>query len=392
MSLRGLRLADRWEQARSGVLLATVVVSTFAVTYGSVATYKPLFAPDSSYYAAMSMRFGGSGKQEAVRQVIEMRHLSGWPTPSTLVDRLFSWGLVQPRVVYPALSMPFVKIWGIEGLAVVPALALAALIGVLTWMLYRRSGRLAALATVVLIMCSPRIMFYGAAMLTESLSALWGALTLWAAWQYQRRHDWRPVAWMIALTVVSGFTRQATLIPAGAFVTAWLVAVLLRRRPNTWGVPALAVGVTSVAVQLIQSLIFPSFSQLAQFELKTGAHSLGGALWNSPKLAARILQHDLVLIAQTDFALLVLITLSTVSMVIFWRRAESHLLLGAFLGITLYNVTNGTPTGFRYAMPGLVFYAVSAALLIGLAGRGRESVPVPGTPTDASQRSLLPRS
>jgi hypothetical protein len=235
-------------------------------------------------------------------------------------------------------------------------------------------------------------MFYGSAMLTESLSALWGALTLVAAWHYQRRPGWRPVVWMVALTVISGFTRQATLIPAGAFVTAWLIALLLRRRPNTWGVPALAVGVTSVAVQLLQSLIFPSFSQLDQFKLKTGAHSLGGALWNSPKLAARILQSDLTYFAQADHALLVLITLSVVSMVVFWRRSESHLLLGAILGITLYNVTNGTPTGFRYAMPGLVFYAVSAALLISAAGSRREPVPAPGTPTDALQQSSSQRS
>src|SRR5674476_721 len=55
---------------------------------------------------------------------------------------------------------------------------------------------------------------------------------------------------------------------------------------------------------------------------------------------------------RSDHALLILVMLSILSMVIFWRRAESHLLRGAIAGITLYNVTNGTPTGFRYAMPG----------------------------------------
>jgi len=368
-------------------MLATVVATTFAVTYGSAIKYWPLFAPDSSYYAAMSLRFGGASKREAVRQVAEMRLASGWSTPHKFVDTLFSWGLVQPRVVLPALSAPFVKIWGIAGLAVVPGLALAALIGVLTWMLSRRWGGRVAAVTVILIMCSPKIMIYGSAMLTESLSALWGALTLVAAWQYQRRPGWRPVVWMVLLTVVSAFTRQATLIVAGAFVTAWLIALVLRRRPNTWGVPALAVGVTSVAAQLLQNLIFPTFSQLAQFELKTGAHSLGGALWNSPRLAARILRHDLLLIAQTDHALLVLLMLGALSMVIFWRRAESHLLLGAIMGITLYNVTNGTPTAFRYAMPGLVFFAVSAALLISRVGL-RQDVPPAVDPPPAQRDEL----
>jgi len=384
----GRQLSDRLAGARSALLLAPVVASTFIVPYTSVVRLKPLFAPDTTYYAAMSLRFGGASKQEAVRQVTEMRLRSGWSTPPIVVDRLFGWGLVQPRVVLPALSIPFVKIWGIAGMVVIPGLALVALIGVLTWVLARRWGGVAAAATVVLVMCSWRIMFYGSAMLTESLSALWGALILVAAWHYQRRRGWRPVVWMVVLTVVSGFTRQSTLIPAGAFVTAWLAAVVLRRRPNTWGVPALAVAVTSVAVQLFQTWLFPTFSQFQQFEAITGAHSAVEALRGAPRLAWRIARSDLVNISGSDHALLVLITLSAVSMIVFWRRAESHLLLGAILGIELYNVTNGTPTAFRYAIPGLAFFAVSVALLIARADPRPDRPSEQETPTDASQQSL----
>lgn len=367
MSFRGLRIADRLTGARSAILLATVVATIFVANYASVVRSKPLFAPDTTYYAAMSLWFGGVSQQEAVRQVTEMRRASGWSTPQLVVDRMFGWGLVQPRVVFPGLSVPFVKIWGLEGLVVVPALALAALVGLLTWALVRRWGGLVAVATIVLVLCSPKIMFYGSAMLTESLSALWGALTLVAAWQYQRRGHWHSVVWMILLTVVSSFTRQATLIPAAAFLTAWFLAVVLRRRPNTWGVPALAVTLTSVSMQLLQNRVFPTFSQDAQvnqFKANTHADSMLGALLDSPRLAAHIAKHDLVFIAQSDQALFALIMLSLLSMVIFWRRAESHLLLGAILGIALYNVATGTPTAFRYAMPGLVFFVVSAALLL----------------------------
>ncbi len=382
VSLRGSRLAERWTSARSGLLLVAVVASTFLACYLSTIKYRPLFAPDSTYYAAMSLRFGGVSTQEAIRQVNEVRVQSGWPA----LDQMFGWGLVQPRVVLPLLSVPFVKIWGIDGLAVVPGLALAALVGVLTWMLARRWGGAAAAATVLLIICSPRIIFFGSAMLTESLSALWGALTLVAAWRYQRRPGWQPVVWMVGLTVVSAFTRQATLVVAGAMVTAWLCALVLRRRPNGWGVPALGVGVTSVAVQLLQTKLFP-FYQVNQFEAKTGTDSLSGALAEAPRLAAEIAQKDLVFIAQTDRALLVFVLLSVLSMVIFWRRAESHLLLGAILGITLYSVTNGTPTGFRYAMPGVAFFAVSVALLIGRVDLHPTRSPGPEIPTGASPGS-----
>ena len=69
---------------------------------------------------------------------------------------------------------------------------------------------------------------------------------------------------------------------------------------------------------------------------------------------------------------------------------ESQLLLGAILGIALYNVTNGTPTGFRYSMPGLAFFAVSAALLIARADLRPEPSPDLERPSDASRRSLSP--
>jgi hypothetical protein len=65
-----------------------------------------------------------------------------------------------------------------------------------------------------------------------------------------------------------------------------------------------------------------------------------------------------------DHALLVFVVLSAIGMIVLWRREESHLLLGAIVGIALYNITNGTSTSFRYAIPGLVFYALAVALLV----------------------------
>jgi len=69
-----------------------------------------------------------------------------------------------------------------------------------------------------------------------------------------------------------------------------------------------------------------------QFKANTGASSLVGAMLGAPALAWRIAIHDLGNFAGSDHPLLVLVLLSGLSMVIFWRRAESHLLLGANIG------------------------------------------------------------
>ena len=64
---------------------------------------------------------------------------------------------------------------------------------------------------------------------------------------------------------------------------------------------------------------------------------------------------------------------------VFWRRTESHLLLGAILAIALYNVTNGNATDFRYALPGFVFSAMSIGLLFSRINSSVSSTPRPDT-------------
>lgn len=346
---------------RENLATAGIVLAAYLIAYVATLRTKQLFAPDSRYYTAMALHYNGDSKAEAAQQVAAESAKYGWESPG--VDLLFGWGLVQPRVVYPALSTPFVKVYGIEGMLVVPGIALGLFVALLTIMLARRWGNVVAIATVLLICTSHYMIFFGAAMLTESLSALWGAILLALVWRYHRQPALWLVAAMVVMTVVSGFTRQATLIPAGAFVSAWVCAALLRQGHRKWVAPALAIGATAVIVQLLQMWLFPGFSQAKQFKSKTGSDTLEGAITGAPQLAWDIVKADVVNMVAMDRPLLLLLALALVSMVVFWRRSESHLLLGALAGYELYNITNGTPTAFRYGMPGLVFVACSVAVL-----------------------------
>lgn len=350
---------------RAQLATAGLVAMIFAITYASTVRTKPLFAPDTRYYAGMALWFGGDSKDAAAREVAAHSAKMGWESPGA--DVLFGWGLVQPRVVYPALSTPFAKMFGIDGMAIVPGIATALFIALLTLLLALRWGNLVALVTVVLICTSHFLMFYFSAMLTESLTALWGALLLAIVWRFHKRPSYWLVGAMVLVTVISAFTRQATLIPAGAFVSAWFFALVLRQGERKWRWPALAIGATAIGVQVLQMMVWPGFSQVNQFKAKTGADTLGEALANSPRLAWDILTTDVNAMAANDRSLLVLLALALVSMVVFWRRSESHLLLGALAAYEIYNVTNGTPTAFRYGTPGLVFVACSVALLVATA-------------------------
>jgi len=374
-----LHAARTWAAIRRGDILTwLIVLGSFAVGYVAYVRRLPFFYPDSRYYLAMAYWFGGESQESARELTVEFADAYRVPVPE--VDRLFGLGLVQPRVVLPALAALPVRILGPFGLAATVLVIVLAMTIVFTQMLRRRYGNGVAVTVMLLVNTSYQLMMFNAGMLTESLSALWTALTLLAtcAW-FRRRNGW----WLavVAATVVgSAFTRQATFIVAGAFVMAWLLGSLLQRRWSAWGWPALVVAGTAVACQVVQTIAFPSFSQLDQFLEKAEADSIGEAVLAVPRMAVRILAADTNTFLQRDLTLLVLIILAVVGMVLFFRRPEAHLLLGAILGTALYNITNGTPTQFRYAVPGLIFFVLAAALTVRAAARRTTPAPSDDNP------------
>ena len=196
---------------------------------------------------------------------------------------------------------------------------------------------------------------------------------------------------VVVVTILSGFTRQATFIVAGAFVVAWLLSLPSPAQRNKWAWPALASAGTAVAVQVVQTLLFP-FSQGNQYMRMTQTDSLWEAVLATPALVKNILIQEFATYVLVDQVLVVLLVLCAISMIVFWRRTESHLLLGALLGVALYNITNGNATQFRYAIPGIVFFLASVSLLL---SQVLAKVPLnrPGSSNDLEiPTGALPRS
>lgn len=366
-------------------LILTVVLAT--VITGLIIVFRQYY-PDTAHYLGMSLWFSGWSQSDALNAV-NARHLAAGYEPNSSVDALFNWGLVKPRVVLPALSVPFILLFGQIGLGVTTVLITIILTFSLYLVLANRFGRFAAVITLLLMMSSYLIMTFNVAMLTESLSALWGLLTLVAAWRYQRTRHWGWVLAMVVVTTLSAFTRQATFIVAAAFLVAWIGSLFVASdRRQRWGLPALFVTGTAIVMQLLQSWIFPNFSQLDQYLRMTKTTNLWDALLATPGLVLRIVKADAVAYIAHDQTLIVIIILCLISIAAFWKRSESHLLVGAILGIALYNITNGNATEFRYAIPGLAFFMVSLALLISRIGnqylRYEDPNPSAKTPIAAS--------
>jgi hypothetical protein len=371
-----------WFHTFVGVLRRTapvrvwwLVTGAYVVAWFASVLTKPLYAGDTRYYAATALRFAGYSRDAAYPLVVEYTARYHWATPPPNV--LFDYGLTAPRVLLPLLSAPFVRLFGVGGLAVVPTLAFAGLMVALFVLTSDRFGWRAALVPLLLVAASNRVVYYAIAEITEGLTTLLAALILLVALRRDRLGPRTTTIWLVVLTTLMAFTRQATLVPTAAFALTWF-ALWVRRGQlrNRWALPALAVGATTLIVQVAQSLVWPGFSQLHQFEKATGTDSLLGALKATPRLAYHVIRGDLTFFARQDVALLLLIAGALVSALLLWRREESYLFWGGLAGSLVYNITNGVSSGFRYEMPALPFFVLSVAALVAVASTRRRRRPV----------------
>ncbi|MDR1798620.1 MAG: GtrA family protein, partial [Bifidobacteriaceae bacterium] len=298
----------RWRAWRPWLLFGGILAAEFAIIYVGTAVLRDLFTPDGAYYYARTLRFLGWSEADAYAEVASVAR-PGWHIADQ--QMMFHYDLVRPRVVLPLLSAPFVALFGHAGLAVVPGLATVVFFGLAAWVLGRRYGLVAGLATVGLTLACSTWFYFDVAMLTESLSALWLLLTIGCVWAYWRRKGqavplpgagpggarWgkaacggpapvgaapgtedrlaggatvveigRPAGWWLvgaaACVVALSFTRQTQLIPAGAFFVAWLGEwVRVRRARNRLALPGGVVVGTCAATQLLQLVAYPAFSQ-----------------------------------------------------------------------------------------------------------------------------------
>ena len=361
---------------RSSLGLATVALFVALVSWSAPT---PTFLPDTRYYASMALHLAGNSQSYSRNYVARYTEHLGYTTPRT--RDLFSWGLVGPRLVYPTLSAPFIQEFGMGGMLVVPLIAFVLGVLAMARTAVRRMPLAAAMVPLVLYLGSKGMVTYGTSMLTESL-----ALLLVAAVAFMLPLDGRPAGrralwWVLGLMSILAFTRQSTLIPAGAVTIAYLGSIVSQRRLRTpWLSFALVTTGTTLFWQWFQGWLWPGFSQITQWKYKTDTHTVFDALRASPDLFWKIVTTDTDYMVASDRPLLVLLALAVVAAIVRIHRVEGQLLLGALLATILYSVTNGTPTAFRYGEPGMAFLVLGVGALVQAAlGSSWLRTPAPAT-------------
>jgi hypothetical protein len=343
--------------------LVLAVLYTLAYLYYHW-TGKP-WTGDSLYYTAMSFDFAGHDLAEAIRLTGRYFHDPEIDRLRNAFDNPALAPLIYPRVVYPALSVPFVLLLGGTGMYVVPLLGSLFVVWGLMRLLTRLFGTAIALGVTGLFIVTVAFLEFVTGLFTESPAmAFTVAIVLMLPLGGRRFGATAAVASAVLLVLIT-FCRQGGPVLIGAIGCAWLWTLVRRRslRGNPWNLPLLVLAPVGIASSLVLQWWAP-YDVLAWFVQVNGEPDMAGAVRHLPQIYWTLTVTDLRDYFGHDLAMFAIWCAGLISCLVLPLSVRTGLLLGALAPSALLAVLNSKPSSFRYYLPMYPFLVLAAAGLL----------------------------
>jgi hypothetical protein len=305
-----------------------------------------IYQPDGSHYAYRTLTFLGVDSNAAAERVVSWYQIHG--IKNNVFDANFltpenkeAWGLTAPRILYSLLSIPFVFLFGISGMLVVPIFSFILLISCV----YRFSEIYKVPSTgflLVMVLCtSPTVLRWMIANITDSLLAgLFGIVALILSSKISNK------TWFFAifsLIVLTSITRFCTPIWIAIAAVLWID----QKRAQSLGV----ILVSSVS-SLPTLLYMPSTAVLPADSEAQGFLKLVLLI----KSFFEVGFFEIAQLAALDRALLLTIIVAVAVSVRNLSEIASKYFLAVLLAVWFIGAINGTVgVNFRYQLPVLAF-------------------------------------
>ena len=237
-----------------GVLV--LIFPMFVATMGLQVTSRQGWnhPPDSRYYLTMMARDMGHSLPYSIkmeRHISPSTHLAPW----YFADNDPTWQMVRTRILYPVLSLPFVRLWGLSG----GSLAVPVLGDVLfLWAIARVLQRLYGPAVAVIVggafsLVNPIWAFSWAG--TDTL-ALGLTAVMVANLPIARRIGKANLAWIGIMAVFIPLTRQVGVLGPAMAGAGWLWSLVRERTwRNRWFGSFAVTSVVTIVLQLLTMLL-----------------------------------------------------------------------------------------------------------------------------------------
>lgn len=307
-----------------------------------------LYQPDGSVYTYMALKFTGLSHLSAAQEVIAWYSQNAEPGTSLTIS-FFSpetnpgvWSLGSTRVVYPLLSAPFVMLFGIPGMLVVPILSYF----ILLLMIYQIGKELnnipVALVLIFALTISPTISRWYVANITDGLLATLFAITLYFLLKF---NGTTLLISLSSLIVVASFVRFSAPYWYSLSIFLWLIH---SRK-------------ASMIVFVISSLsVIPTL--LARPDSGSIVAGASGGLIEKliyfPVSALKVLFVEIAQLAAIDRPLLLFLIAAFFSSITKFKNPASQLFLLMALAGWFIGALNGVlGVNFRYQLPIVIFAA-----------------------------------
>jgi len=315
-----------------------------------------VFQPDGVLYALRTFMFLGEDQMQSAKLIEQWYFVHGFSSthfdPSSILpSNSPAWGLVAPRILYPLLSAPFVALFGMNGLLVIPSLSLL----ILVMAIYLIGRKLLqpnfSLLLCIFVMISPTVLRWMVANITDSLFvALFAITCLCLELDGGKRRTYFYLAILIILT---SLTRFATPI----WLAIALVDLIQKRRGR-----ALFITIGALVATIPTYLTQPSNSVLP----REGDLDFTQKLLILPISFLKILFIEVSQLAVLDRLLLLILVTSLVISIYRFKNASSLRFIIILLATWAIGALNGSiGVNFRYQLPVLPF---ACAVLIINAG------------------------
>ena len=307
-----------------------------------------LFHPDGQLYSFRTLTMAGD------TEVVSGSIVSDWyrehafklnsiDPKSLYFDTHPLWELYKSRILYPILSVPFVMLFGMQGMLVIPALSMLILMLSIQILGFKLNNKFLAFLISVLISISPVASRWMFANITDGLLTALASLFV-VTFLYVKNSN--------VFLVTSGFIiilGSYTRISVVQWLAVSLAIYLVNQKRN-----AILLGIVTIiffipsALRNIQTGILPNEEK--------------GSLIDKPiqllVSMARVGFYEISQLVVLDRLLILLLALATIVSVFNLDRASSKFFLLVLVALWITGAVNGTiGVNFRYQLPLLPFMA-----------------------------------
>ena len=332
-----------------GMWLLTILIKlkynglVFGFDYGS-------YHPDGALYTTRALDWSGYTETEAAKIVSDWYNIHAFKFNNTVPSDFYYsvhhlYPEYSPRILYPLLSIPFIKLFGVPGILVVPALSLLVILLVILKIGIELNKPFVAFLTLVSVASSSTVLRWMMANTTDALLAGIFSVTAYCLVRKIPSCGWYLVFGM--LVIFTGLTRISILF----WIAVALVLIFQKNRKK-----AIFIVVTCSLI-VIPTLLSNSSNSFLAVEAQ---RSLSQRFLLYPFYLIKITFYEFAQLFVLDRILFFLCVLSIYfSFKYIYKDSSKYLLLVLFAGL-LTGAMNGTVgVNFRYQLPVIAFISWS---------------------------------